>query len=348
MLSVSAHSEEPREKSTQCLQIVDARQAVLEDESETTEDEGKTKPDAEKSKPGKPKSRKLGIELVREVMPQDGSGFINDQAVQMLAEAQVNRMIKSGKATSLRELQEQFDRTSCQLNLVPENRSPVNSEMLYLNKRKSVVVVMISRKHNDHWHVVMAATGFMITSDGTMVTNRHVVRSTGTNADEYMFVMTSDARVHPVKAVLASNRANDAAICQVEGDGFHPVALRSNTPVGASARVISHPKGRLYTLTDGVVSRRYARAAAQRKRGDDEKTKLDLSKTTKWLTVTADFAKGSSGAPIFDRYGNVIGVATLTSNVTVEKDDDAISQMVFRDCVPAEVVMDMIEPIDAH
>ena len=347
------------DSQTQCMQIVDTKPKVsgpevAEQDSQTKQAKEEKSKDAEKSKDGekstsepkKPRSPKMGLEMARKVMPQDGSGFINDRAVHMLGDAQVNRLMKSGDTTPLRELHKQFNRRSCKLNLTPESQAPVSSELLYLNQRKSVVAIMFSRKHNDHWHVTLAATGFMITADGAMVTNRHVVRSMGTNPDECMFVMTSDAKIHPVKAVLASNEANDVAICQVAGDGFHSLPLRSNTPVGTSVRMISHPKGRLYTLSKGIVSRRYAKSAAKRVPGDAEKVKLDFSKTTNWVTVTADFGKGSSGAPLFDPLGNVIGVAAITNNLTVERKDDTISQMVFRDCVPAEVVLEMIKPVD--
>ena len=357
-VAVEGHGDGLSGDCVQCMQIADAGQAVSEEDQKTKKDatdksQKETSQEPESSKGDqpeskKPESKKLGdrepeSEIADRVMPQGGSGFINDQAVQVLVEAKVNRLIKSGKATTLGELQKQLGKTSCRMDLNPVSKTLVNSEMLYLNQRKSVVAVMISRKHNDHWHATMAATGFMISEDGAMVTNRHVVHATGTLLDEYMFVMTSDAKVYPVQGVLASNKVNDAAICQVEGSGFQALSLRPNTPVGAPVRIISHPQGRLYTLTEGIVSRRHTKGAVKRKHRDEEIAKLDLSKTTKWVTVTADFGKGSSGAPVFDRYGNVIGVATMTNNLTVEKNDDAITQMVFRDCFPAEVVLKMIK-----
>lgn len=353
-IGTQANGDEPAlfEQPIDCSQMVDCLQDKTTEKAESSETAKADAADEAKQSPKKAKEssnanrKKRSMEALRKAIPQDGKGFINDQAIQMLAEAQVNRMIKAGKATKLKQLQEQLQRGSCELKLLPESTTPVNAESLYKDHRKSVVVIMISRKHNDHWHVVMAATGFMITADGTMVTNQHVIESTGTKADEYMFAMTMNGRVYPIKSVLASNEPNDAAICQVDGSGFRPLALRTDTPVGSPIRVISHPKGRLYTLSEGLVSRRYAKSVAKRKNDDDETAELDLNKATKWVTVTADFGKGSSGAPVFDAFGNAIGIAARTSNVTIEKNDDAISQMVFRDCVPVEVVLEMINQVE--
>ena len=320
----------------------DAANQEAESRVDTEEaDKEKAKKDAA-AEAAKRRRIQKGLETVNKVLPQDGKGFTNDRAVLMLAEAQLGFLIKAGKATPIKQLREQLDRELCELSLLPESTTPIDAEALYVDRRKSVVAILASRKHDDHWHVVLTATGFMITADGALVTNHHVIRSESMSEDEYMFVMTSDGRVHPIESVLAGNRSNDAVICQVGGSGFHAVPLRADAPVGSSARVISHPKGRLYTVSEGMVSRRYARSKARRARGDKETIELDLSKTTNWLTVTADFGKGSSGAPIFDSFGNAIGVAALTSSVTVEKDDDAISQMVFRDCVPADVVLEMV------
>ncbi|NND99575.1 MAG: trypsin-like peptidase domain-containing protein [Pirellulaceae bacterium] len=266
---------------------------------------------------------------------------MNDQSVQAFADLQVNRLIQSDRGTTLDDLAEQLDRKTCQLQIAKESRDYLPTPKLYTSRAPSVVVLIISRKHQDHWHATLAATGFVISEDGAVATNRHLLRK----RDEYLFALTFDRRLIPITKVLASNEKNDAAILQMEGSGFTPIALRSGVAVGAPIRILSHPKSRLFTLTQGIVSRRFSRAALSTngKEGEEQR-RIDFSNTTKWVTVTADFGKGSSGAPVFDRFGNAIAVATSTSSITVERDEDSISQMVFRDCVAAEVFLAMIEP----
>ena len=280
---------------------------------------------------------------VKDALPQNGVGFIDDLAIRIHAERQVNKLIQSNRATKLKKLAAQLTHKSCEIQLSPRSNQTVSSEELYTNQRDAVVVVMVSRKHNDHWHVNFSATGFLINSTGAMVTNQHVIRT----SEEYLFAMTTDGKVHPVQEILASNAENDAAICQLVGSGFKAVPLREDVAVGSPVRLISHPKGRLYSLTSGIVSRRHIRMGsagkAKENAGEPKKPKRNGSaKASKWITITAPFGKGSSGGPVFDPFGNVVAVATLTSNITVEREDDAISQYVFHDCVPAEVVLGLI------
>jgi S1-C subfamily serine protease len=270
----------------------------------------------------------------------DGLEFIDDNAIRLAAEAQVNRLMKAGESTSCRELAKQVDRATCRVELADPARQSIASQKLYVEGCQSIVAILVSRKHNDHWHIVPAATGFFV-APGVIATNRHVFEE----KDESMFAMTSDTRVHAINEVLAANQDNDVALCRIDSTEYRPLALRTDIPVGAPVRVISHPRGRFYTLSQGLVSRRYLRPPSRPTKGDEQeaKSKKVRHTTTKWITITADFGVGSSGAPVFDRFGNVIAVSTSTQIVGVGEEDDRLSQMVFRDCVPAEVVRGLIE-----
>jgi len=215
---------------------------------------------------------------------------------------------------------------------------------LYTEASKSVVVLFTSRRHQDHWHVVPSASGFFVSDDGVIVTNRHVFEK----KDEYMFAMTSDFKVHPIREVLAADNANDAALCRIDAKGYPALSLRRNAAIGEKISVISHPSGRLYSFSHGVVARRYTRPPARRGQrpageANDQNDIKPVSVPTNWLTITADFGKGSSGAPVMDSRGNVIAMATSTQNLRIGEKEDRISQMVFRDCVTAENILVLIE-----
>ncbi len=311
-INCCAGAAEPEEFSFQCLQ-----------------DNAQPSPETGRGKPGK-----------RIIATPDGLEFIDDNSMRLAAEAQVNRLLKAEKGTTCRELAKQVDRTSCQVSLAKETRQSIASQKLYVEGCKSIVAILVSRKHNDHWHIVPAATGFFVVP-GVIATNRHVFEQ----KDESMFAMTSDNRVHPVTEVLAANQDNDVALCRIESKEYRALPLRTDIPVGAPVRVISHPRGRFYTLSQGLVSRRYLRPPSRpAKKGEQAPKDQKIRKTTtKWITITADFGVGSSGAPVFDRFGNVIAISTSTQIVGVGEDDDRLSQMVFRDCVPAEIVQGLVE-----
>jgi S1-C subfamily serine protease len=121
------------------------------------------------------------------------------------------------------------------------------------------------------------------------------------------------------------------AILQVEGLNPRPLALAPGAPVGSPVRVISHPDGHFYTLTEGVVSRYLTVRRAE--------TEVPA------MAITADFARGSSGGPVFDDAGAVVGIATTTHSIYYdEKGARDNLQMVIKQCVPAASVLKLVQP----
>ncbi|MFT5130886.1 MAG: serine protease Do, partial [Rhodothermales bacterium] len=62
------------------------------------------------------------------------------------------------------------------------------------------------------------------------------------------------------------------------------------------------------------------------------------------MSITADFAKGSSGAPVINPHGAVAGVVASTTSVYYSKKDgvDKNLQMVIKNCIPAQAVLDLL------
>jgi serine protease Do len=176
-----------------------------------------------------------------------------------------------------------------------------------------------------NWHASCAG-GFLISADGKAVTNYHVVNAADNQA---LVAMTSDGTILPVKQVLAASKADDVAIVQLDvprGVTLHPLTLGRDANPGSKLRVVSHPDSHFYTLTEGIVSR-YSKEHG-----------------TTWMQVTADYARGSSGCPVFDERGQVIGMVANTESVyyTDENGVQKNLQMVIRTCVPVANVRKLI------
>lgn len=64
------------------------------------------------------------------------------------------------------------------------------------------------------------------------------------------------------------------------------------------------------------------------------------------MSVTADFAQGSSGAPIVNRQGNVVGMVCSTKSLYHEDPAGCQThlQMVLKNGVPAECIWGLLEP----
>ena len=184
-------------------------------------------------------------------------------------------------------------------------------------------------------HMGAVSTGWIIGPRGHVVTNHHVVED---KTAEELGVMTFDGTIYPVSKVLAADRAGDAVILGVgKGDADLPaLALAVAAKTGEEIRVVGHPDGRFYSLTEGIVSRVFTEATSDEK---DERT---------WLSVTADYGGGSSGAPVLNAAGEVVGMVSSTAALLADPEEGkgpevSDVQMVFRDCVSVETMRGLVE-----
>jgi len=221
-------------------------------------------------------------------------------------------------------LLKQLSRKRCNIRLSAEPKSAMTPMDLYEQHKRAVVVVgsIYRCEKCTRWHI-RTASGFLVTSDGVMFTNYHVVDNPETKA---MGVMTYDGKVYPVKEVLAAEESGDIAVLQLEGSGFPYLGLLQESPVGSKVWIISSPNRQLYTFTEGIISAHVV--------------KTWKGVQTKRIAVTADFGVGSSGAPLFNECGNVVGMVASTRAVRTKTGcRHAHTQMVFKHCIPAELLL---------
>jgi serine protease Do len=278
---------------------------------------------------------------------------IDDMDLSRKFEKSMGELLKNKKYTSKKELLSQLKRKTCFLGLPKPGKKAMSAVDIYEKCRKSVVLVGSFYKCSNPKHPYHSnnASGYIIKDTGVVVTNYHVVNS---GINYFMLgVMTIDGDVYPVKEVLAASRKDDIAILQLEGAKGLPAApLYEMEQVGSPVTLITHPAGRYYVLTRGYISRYY--------KGRNK---------TNIMSITADYAKGSSGGPVFNRYGAVVGMVASTSSVSYRKVNleesgsgkalkvtkkhvcDPVKdlylnmdhQMTFKDCVPGTEVLKLIK-----
>jgi S1-C subfamily serine protease len=262
---------------------------------------------------------------------------IDDHSLEHQIAASARELIEKGKVSKMSELVSQLDRPSCQLRLPGAEPIANGAQELYEKASRSVLIVsgIYRCERCGQWHD-RSTSGFLITSSGVFVTNYHVVDEAG---NETMAATTFDGQVFPVREILAANERDDVAILQLDISGadchLTPLPISPHSSVGSKVYVISHPEGRFYTLTEGIVSRLAAMPSNNGKASQ--------------LFVTADFAKGSSGAPVLNEDGQVVGIVASTRSVyykrTKEVQEDL--QMVFKNCVPSKSLLNLIKSPDS-
>lgn len=140
-----------------------------------------------------------------------------------------------------------------------------------------------------------SGTGFVIRSDGYILTNHHVING----ADEFT-VTFSDGTSYPAEVVGYESDVSDIAVLKIDKAGLKPVTFgkSSEMTVGEDITVIGNPLGELtFSLTRGVVS------------ALDRKINTDGNPIT-MFQIDAAVNSGNSGGPAFDSGGNVVGIVT--------------------------------------
>ena len=141
----------------------------------------------------------------------------------------------------------------------------------------------------------VSGSGFVISEDGYIVTNYHVVEGASNITVTFTDGTSYDA------TFVGGEKDNDVAVLKIDATGLTPVVLgdSDNMLVGDPVYTIGNPLGELtYTMTDGMVS------ALNRTVTNEEGITMNMLQTN--CTINS----GNSGGPLFNQYGEVIGITS--------------------------------------
>jgi S1-C subfamily serine protease len=155
--------------------------------------------------------------------------------------------------------------------------------------RPSVLLLVTTDKQDKP---LALGSGFLLSEDGLVATNYHVIKG----ADK--FIAKSDAgRTFRILGILATDPEHDLTILKIDAHRLPFLRLGSSSSVRAGSKiaVIGSPLGLEGSLSDGIVS-----------------AVRDLDDHSRLLQITAPISHGSSGSPVVNGAGQVVGVASLT------------------------------------
>ncbi|NNE93686.1 MAG: trypsin-like peptidase domain-containing protein [Verrucomicrobiales bacterium] len=254
---------------------------------------------------------------------------VNDVAIRASFEKKVTALMEDGKTADVAELLK-----GLQSKKVPDGTafaSPGEPQFLpeselYRRARKATLIFgrVYQCDRCDRWHGSNAGA-VLIHPSGIAVTNYHVMD----HKDSGAFAgMDSDGNVYPVAEILAASKRDDLAIVRLvkseNGADFPYMPLSTGDPIGTDVLVISHPDGRYYTLSEGIIARYF----------------IDPKARTNRVQITADYAKGSSGSGVFNERGELTGVVAATSSIYYDQQKGVQKnlQMVVKSCIPVQSV----------
>ena len=139
-----------------------------------------------------------------------------------------------------------------------------------------------------------SGSGFIVTEDGYVVTNYHVVKDANK-----LTVITSDSSEYDANLVGYDSN-NDLAVLKIEAEGLQPVKLGSSDllAVGDQVVAIGNPLGELTsTLTAGYISAK-------------DRGVSTGGAAINMLQTDAAINSGNSGGPLFNMQGEVVGITT--------------------------------------
>ena len=187
-----------------------------------------------------------------------------------------------------------------------------------------ILAIPVDDPASSYYQPPSAGTGFVISSDGYLLTSAHVVMGAGEIRAEF-----SDGKQYRAVLIGIEQQRSDIALLKIEATGLHPVSIgdAESLQVGDRVCTIGNPMGDLsFSLTTGYLS-------AGPREIDTGGTRLTM------LQTNAAINKGNSGGPLFDSAGRVVGV--VTAKYAASESDASVEGLGF--ALPINSVMELVD-----
>ena len=203
------------------------------------------------------------------------------------------------------------ERPQVQTMVNSNDGQPMTAEQLYAANLASCVGITVNTTVNIFGQTTTSAasgSGFVLTQDGYIVTNYHVIEDAAEDSSVTIEVSFANGDKYTAKLV-GGEQDNDVAVIKIDATGLQAVTLGDSDQlvVGETVYAIGNPLGELtYSLTDGIVSAldRLITTSSTNQNGQTETATLNV------LQTNCAINPGNSGGPLFDSYGNVVGIVS--------------------------------------
>lgn len=225
------------------------------------------------------------------------------------------------------------------VSLPAANVKVLTPETIYEKCSKGTLIVGLDYNcGNCHEVHNSFSSGVILTETGICITNHHVLENLikkDTKRDSAYYVSTVDGKVFPIIDILSYSEEADIAVFKINtmGQKLQPLSLGSPALTGSTVYALTNPVNNFYFFSTGMVSRNVSYKANE--------------PMLNRMEITADYAKGSSGGPILDNKGNLIGIVSTTRSVYYEEKPQKNLQMVFKSVIPVSSIKTIFEKPDS-
>ena len=220
-----------------------------------------------------------------------GGGFLGAS----LARGDLPQTVVSGDGVST-VMQGVRETSVLQIQQIDSSKELTAAEV-YAANVNSTVGIVTSAVTTNFWgqqtQSAAAGSGFILTDDGYIITNYHVIEGANT-----VTVSTYDGTQYDAK-IIGYDESNDVAVLKVEAQGLTPVVIGSSSKlnVGDNVVAIGNPLGELtFSLTAGAVS------------ALNRDVTMSSGSTQELIQTDCAINSGNSGGALFNMYGEVVGI----------------------------------------
>ncbi|WP_308123306.1 ABC transporter permease [Modestobacter marinus] len=196
--------------------------------------------------------------------------------------------------------------TSAQSVVIKDPETATSATAAAAKASPSVVTVYVTASSGSG-----SGSGVVLTDDGYVLTNNHVVSLDSSTSDVTVQVRTADGTLYDA-TVVGTDPSSDLAVLRLsDASGLTPATFADSddVQVGDVAVAIGAPLGLSNTVTTGIIS---ATDRAVATGSDQEQTVIDA------LQTDAAINPGNSGGPLVDAAGEVVGINTAIAAVATD------------------------------
>ena len=287
-----------------------------------------TPPQNNFSQPPKPPRKKGGGRLVALALCCSLLGGLLGAGAVLLAREPEGETVDTGSISAM--MQSARETSRLEIIQVEGQTEEMTAAEVYAANVQSTVGITTSITTNFWGFQTTSAasgSGFLITNDGYILTNYHVIEGSDSITVSLYDGSSYDA------VLVGYDQSNDIAVLKIEAENLAPVVLGDSDTlnVGDGVVAIGNPLGELtFSLTSGVVSAK------------DRQVTFSGNVTMNLIQTDAAINSGNSGGALFNMYGEVVGVtnAKYSSSSSSEASIDNIGF-----AIPINSILDIVESI---